>query len=365
MRSGSRSSEPVSSGGLCWWSPQRRRNLWLRPQALLKVAGGLGVAWLTACAGPAVARPSPAPVAPLAAPLPPVAVVPSQPPAAVGFGPELLLPDPAAQDGEVARVGDLVLRQSHAFARLTSAHPNLALTAVDLLVFDVLVARHAEQHGVRVDPARVEAVAHDEEQAIRAQVQAELGDATDFAAYVWRIFGMRLEDWQRTLRVRTAQRLYQGYVIRYLALREDRAVVRFLATRELPTAREVVDKVRAGADFGTLALRWSDDPSRRDGGLLPAFGRGFRHPVAQVAFELQKGEVAEPFRARLGDEERWFVVYCLDRLDGRDVPFAVVRDEIDRDLAQNPLTQVETAAYTLRWRGAQERDGRESATSDK
>lgn len=334
-------------------------------QGLLSGAGGLLLLSLSACAGPTAARP-PQPVAQLpSSQPPPVSLVPSPAPAIPGFGPELLLPDPAAADAEVARVGDLVLRQSHAFARLTSAHPNLALTAVDLLVFDVLVARHAEEHGVVVDPARVEAIAADEEQAIRTQVADELGAATDFAEYVWRIFGMRLVDWQRTLRVRTAQRLYQGYVIRYLALREDRAVVRFLATRELATAQDVVAKVRDGADFGTLALRWSDDPSRRDGGLLPPFGRGFRHPVAQVAFELQKGQVAEPFRATLGDEERWFVVYCLDRLAGRDVPFAAVQGEIDRDLAQNPLTQVETAAYTLRWRAAQEQRERESAPADK
>ena len=79
-------------------------------------------------------------------PLPPPKVAASVAPAmADGFGPEILLPREDAKDDEVARVGDLVLRQSHAFTRLLSANPNLALSAVDLLIFDVLVARHAEQ----------------------------------------------------------------------------------------------------------------------------------------------------------------------------------------------------------------------------
>jgi hypothetical protein len=332
---------------------------------LLALVGSL----LAGCNG------APVPIAPepKGAPLgghPPVVMAPSLAPASSGavedgLGPEILLPDPAAVDAEVARVGELSLRQSHAFARLTSAHPNLALTAIDLLVFDVLVARHAEQHGIRIEAAAIEAVAAEEEQGMRAQVAAELGAEVDFGAYVWRMFGMPLADWQRTLRVRTAQRLYQGYVIRYLALREDRAQVRFLVTKDRAVADEVVEKVRAGADFGTLALRWSEDPSRRDGGLLPPFGRGFGHPVAKAAFELDRGQVSAPFEAKLGDELRWFVVYCLDRLPGRDVPFAAVREEIDAELRRHPISPLETAAYTLRWRAESERSSGESGAADK
>ncbi|MCA8964606.1 MAG: peptidylprolyl isomerase [Planctomycetes bacterium] len=318
-----------------------------------------------ACAGaPRVAPMPAAPAGGAAAPAvtesppaahPPVQLAPNVPPELHDLGPEILLPAQDSKDDEVARVGDLVLRKSHAFTRLSSAHPNLALTAIDLLVFDVLVARHAEQFGIRVDPRRVETIAQAEEQTIRGQVGSEFGGELDFGSYVWRIFGMRLSDWQQTLRLRTAQRLYQGYVIRYLGLREDRVQVRFLSHKDEAVAREVAEKVRAGADFGTLALRWSEDGTRRDGGLLPPFGKGFQHPIAEVALTLKRGEVSEPFKGRLGDSDRWFVVYCLDRMPGRDVPFAAVQAEIDKDLADNPLTQIETAAYTLRWRSQLEK----------
>jgi len=313
-------------------------------------------AGLTGCAG----APSPAPMAVPAAgqraegqPMPAVSVAPQaqDPVADRAFGPEILLPRNDAADEEIARVGDLVLRKSHAYTRLQSAHPKLALSAVDLLVFDILVARHAQQYGIRVDPARVESLAAAEERGIASQVAAELGADMDLQTYVWRMFGMRLSDWRSTLRLRTAQRLYQGYVIRYLALREDRVQVRFLVHKDPKTAQEVVDKVRGGADFATLALRWSEDASRRDGGLLPPFGRGFQHPIVDVAFGLRPGEVSAPFQGRHGEEQRWFVVYCLAQLPGRDVPFAEVQAEIDRELEQRPLSQLETNAYTLRWRG--------------
>jgi hypothetical protein len=320
-------------------------------QGLLITAG-----LLAGCAGPAGAPPAtPRADAGSVRAVEASAVVTTMPQEPRGngrtLGPEVLLPAAAGGDGEVARIGDVVLRQSHAFARLQTAHPKLALDAIDLLVFDVLVARHAEEFGIRVAPDRVETLAAAEEQQVRQQVKAELGEV-DLETYVWRWMGMRLPAWQATLRTRTAQRLYQGYVIRYLALREDRAQVRFLVHKEQKVAQEVVDKVRAGADFATLALRWSEDPSRRDGGLLPAFGRGFQHPVVATAFTLQRGEVSAPFLAPFGDGERWFVVFCLDQLPGRAVPFADVRDEIDRQLVERPLSPIEISAYTLRWRPA-------------
>lgn len=273
---------------------------------------------------------------------------------APGLGPEILRPAEPSVDAEVARVGDVVIRQSHAFQRLLTADPKLALSAVDLLVFDCLVARHAQEFAVRVPIARIDAIAADEEAALRKQVADELRGQMDFAGYLWRAFGMAEDDWRQALRLRCAQRLYQGYVLRYLALREDRVQVRFLCHAEADLCREVVAKVRAGADFATLASRHSDDPSRRDGGLLPAFGRGFQHPVAKVAFDLARGGVSEPFEAAWGDGKRWFVVFCVDRQPGRDVPFAAVADEIDAGLVAAPIGPLETSAYTLRWRNALE-----------
>lgn len=311
---------------------------------------------LPGCAGPG-GEPPRSTVPPVAAPVATLQVQPQQAPTSVGLGPEILLPPTDASDTEVARVGDLVLRKSHVYSRLLTADPKLALSAIDLLVFDVLVARHAEQHGIRVDSARVEALAAAEQQQLEKQVQTELGGTLDFGSYVQRIFGMQLPEWQKALRLRTAQRLYQGYVIRYLGLREDRVQVRYLVHKDRKVVQEAVAKVRAGADFATLALRWSEDAYRRDGGLLPAFGRGFPHPVAATAFTLQPGQVAEPFQVEAGEDARWFTVFCVDRLVGRDVPFAAVRAELDADLQARPLAPIETSAYTLRWRGQLEAAG--------
>lgn len=323
---------------------------------------------LAACAGAPSSVPTPARATPVAATADrpaAVRVAPMPPPLQGGdFGPEVLLPDPHAGDGEVARIGELVLRKSDAFSRLLAADPKTALSAVDLLVFDVLVAGHARQFGIRVDPEAVRQEAAREEQALAEQVHKELGPAMQLQDYVWRIFGMRLEDWRATNELRTAQRRYQGYVIRYLALREDRVRVRYIQNRDRKLLEELAQKVREGADFATLALRYSEDSLRRDGGLLPPFGEGFPHPVAAIALQLPKGGLSAVFERSVGDEKRCYLVYCLDRLAGRDVPFATVRGELDQDLQQHPITPLETNAYTLRWRSAMERGSKPAGKTD-
>lgn len=320
---------------------------------LSRRAAALALAALVvACGGPRRQ-----PIAPRAKPVPeaaPVVQPPQRPPSVSDYGPDILLPSDTAPDAEVARIGNTSLRQSQAFARLLSADPKLALSAVDLLVFDVLIARHAREFEIRVSNERVRALAEDEERRLREQVELELGSKVSFQDYVWRIFGMRLEDWRKTAEIRTAQRLYQGYVIRYLALREDRVVVRYIANKDEKALFDAAEKVRQGADFATLALRLSDDPLRREGGLLPAFGAQFPHPVTKVAIALQPGALSDVFEQTVGDERRFYLVYCLDRLPGRDVAFADVQMEIDQELDKRPLTPIETNAYTLRWRGALE-----------
>ncbi len=285
---------------------------------------------------------------------PPIVTAPQEARPLVDYGPEILLPDPGTTDAEVARIGALVLRRSQAFARLLAADPKLALSAVDLLVFDVLVAEHSRQFGIAVSPERVRELAQQDENVLRDQVRRELGEQVAFDDYVWRIFGMRLVDWQRNNELRTAQRLYQGYVIRYLALREDRVEVRYIAHKDRAVLEDAASKVRQGADFATLALRLSEDALRRDGGLLPPFGSGFPHPVADAALQLEPGQLSPVFEKEVAGTRRCYLVYCLRKLAGRDVPFAEVRAAIDRELQQRPLSPIETNAYTLRWRSAAE-----------
>ncbi len=278
------------------------------------------------------------------------------------YGPEILLPAKNTTDEEVARVGDRVLRKSHIYDRLLSASPDTSLEVVDLLILDILVAEMALVHGIRVDPDRVESLAQSEEDQVRQQVEIQFGGRVEFESYIASTFQMSLEEYRRLMRLRVAQQLYHGYAIRYPPMLENRVQVRFLANKDPEVLEDVIDRVTRGADFATLARRYSEDETRRDGGLLAPFGAEFPHPIAEPAMKLQRGELSPVIRAEVGGSPRYYLVYCLQSFEKREVTFEEVREELDEDLVRHPVQRLEREAFALRYRGEMEsrkpREGR-------
>ena len=279
------------------------------------------------------------------------------------YGPEILLPAKNTTDEEVARVGDRVLRKSHIYDRLLSASPDASLEVVDLLILDILVAEMALVHEIRVDPERVELLAQSEEDQVRQQVEIEFGGKVEFGSYVASTFQISLEEYRRLMRLRVAQQLYHGYAIRYPAMLEDRVQVRFLANKDSEVLKDVIERVTRGADFATLARRYSEDETtRRDGGLLAPFGAEFPHPIAEPAMKLREGELSPVIQADVGGNPRFYLVYCLQRFEKREASFEEVREELDEDLVRQPVQRMEREAFALRYRGEMEsrkpREGR-------
>jgi peptidyl-prolyl cis-trans isomerase D len=66
-------------------------------------------------------------------------------------------------------------------------------------------------------------------------------------------------------------------------------------------AEQVLAEARRGADFAALARKYSDDPSRSEGGDLGYFSRGEMDPaLGEVVFSLQKGAISPVVRTRYG-----------------------------------------------------------------
>jgi hypothetical protein len=309
---------------------------------------------LLACASPVlevseVAEEEPGAVAPVSATV-------RQPVQEIGdYGPDILLPPEDSVDEEVARVGDRVLRKSHIYDRLLSASPEASLEVVDLLILDILVAEMALAHGIRVDPDRVELLAQAEEDALREHVAEQFGGQIEFGEYVRTTFQMSAEEHSRLLRLRMAQLLYYGYAIRFSAMLEDRVQVRFLAHKDRAEVEDLVDRLSKGADFATLArLHSEDERTRRDGGLLPPFGVAGPEPIAEPAMKLQEGELSPIIEADAGGVPHYYLVYCLKRIERRQVTFEEVREELDEDLTRQPVTRLEREAFALRYRGEME-----------
>jgi parvulin-like peptidyl-prolyl isomerase len=319
----------------------------------------LGLAWLGGCAaaGPDPGRPAPVP--PLR-PVGSIAIDPGAPawtrwpPAGAAqrsagrFGPGVLGPA-AGGDLVVARVGDREIRKSDVYDRMLDNDQPSARLWVELLVLDLVVEDFARQFGIALDDAEVEQLAAEQESLLRTQVEVEFDGGRRFEDYLAAEFGLGLEAFRRLMRVDVARTRYRGLVIRYLALREDRAEVRLIVHPDPAVLADVRAKVLAGADFAALARQFSEDGTRNDGGRLGPFGRSFRHPVAEVAFALEPGQVSEVLRFDDRGTERQALVYCLRRLPGRDLAFGAVRDELVRGLETEPVTPFEQDAFVAQY----------------
>ena len=77
-------------------------------------------------------------------------------------------------------------------------------------------------------------------------------------------------------------------------------------------AKDLLQKIEEGADFGELAQEHSLCPSKRDGGDLRFFGKGMMvKPFEDAAFSLEVGQVSEPVQTQFG----WHLIKLTDKQD--------------------------------------------------
>lgn len=118
-------------------------------------------------------------------------------------------------------------------------------------------------------------------------------------------------------------------------------------------AEQVLEQIRAGADFAEMAREHSDDTSAEDGGDLGLFGRGQMVPeFEEAAFAMSEGEVSDLVRSQYG--------FHIIKVTGRQAPFVRsledVTEEIRGTLAQEKARAlmeeaVDSAAEKLRAAG--------------
>ncbi len=89
-------------------------------------------------------------------------------------------------------------------------------------------------------------------------------------------------------------------------------------------ARELVERLRGGADFAELARIHSSDASASDGGELGYSHKGMFNAQAQVVIEqLQPGEISDPLQVLEG-----IVIFRLnDKLPAKVHPYAEAREK--------------------------------------
>jgi peptidyl-prolyl cis-trans isomerase SurA len=91
---------------------------------------------------------------------------------------------------------------------------------------------------------------------------------------------------------------------------------------------KVLEKIRAGEDFGEMAILYSEDPSAKDRGDLGSFKQGELLPVIErEALRLKVGEVGEIVKTDYG----LHIIKLLDRKEGKAPRFEDARAKVEMD----------------------------------
>lgn len=98
--------------------------------------------------------------------------------------------------------------------------------------------------------------------------------------------------------------------------------------------QKVLDQIRKGADFGEMALLYSEDASSKDKGDLGFFKKGELLPAFErEAFRLKVGEVGSCVRTEFG----FHIIKMVDRKGVDPPPFDEVREKVLADYSEREL----------------------------
>ena len=107
---------------------------------------------------------------------------------------------------------------------------------------------------------------------------------------------------------------------------EEEVEARHILVSKEEDAKELVTKIRDGADFAELAKQHSGDAgSKEKGGMLGYFGKGQMVPqFEQAAFALKPGDVSDPVKSQFG----WHIIKVENRRQKPPPEFDAVKDQI-------------------------------------
>src|SRR2546422_929296 len=96
-------------------------------------------------------------------------------------------------------------------------------------------------------------------------------------------------------------------------------------------AKAIIEQLKGGADFATLAKEKSKDPGAAEGGDLGYFTKDQMVPeFADVAFKMYPGQLSNPVKTQFG----WHVIKVEDKRTRQPPEFEKVKDQIEAYLAR-------------------------------
>jgi len=182
---------------------------------------------------------------------------------------------------------------------------------LDAMIEQVIILQVAGREGIVVS-----------DEAVDSAVQQSIADAggeEQFQAWL-QANSLTADDYRQALHAQlVAQALFQQ-VTRDVPTVAEQVHARHIALATEEEARQVLERLRSGEDFATLAQRFSQDATTRDnGGDLGFFPRDLllSPEIEEVAFSLAPQQIGDVVRTQFG---QYHIVQVLEREENRPLP---------------------------------------------
>jgi len=101
-------------------------------------------------------------------------------------------------------------------------------------------------------------------------------------------------------------------------------------------AKAILEQLKGGGDFATLAKEKSKDPGAAEGGDLGYFAKEQMVPeFADVAFKMYPGQLSNPVKTQFG----WHIIKVEDKRTKQPPEFEKVKDQIEAFLTRKAQTE--------------------------
>ncbi len=245
----------------------------------------------------------------------------------------------------VARAAGEAITVGQAFEALLFHHRDVTLEVIRKLAGDAILRAEARRLGVVVRAEDVDAGVRQAFEHLRERLELEYGPEMSLDRFFAEDLQTSSGEYAARLRSFVETSRLAALLVRYDEICNERVVVREIAVRDRAAAQAVLQRARDGADFAVLARNESIAPSRRDGGRLPPFDRELEHPLVEPAFATPVGEIGGPIEDARGGVAVFRIFRVLERIPGRDAPFAAHEDEIRSGLQDLPIDRTEYETY--------------------
>ena len=189
------------------------------------------------------------------------------------------------------------------------------------MIEQALIDEQAAKLGISVSQAEVDA-------AINQSI-TETGGQEAFNKYLANVAGMTMDEWRAgQLEAMLTQKVIER-ITRDVPTKAEQVHARHILVDTAAEANALLAKLRAGADFATLAQQYSKDTvASAGGGDLGWFPRGglFDAALEKAAFDLQPGQISGVVQSDLGGQTVYHIVQVIDRDPARQLSDDALRE---------------------------------------